>query len=270
MAVHRHSPAQRFGVELRRQRERAGISQTELAKKLLTSQTSVSDFELGKKRPKREVAAELDGALTAEGAVLAAWDSVFREYEPPEWYRKLPELETRATEIQEYHPLLVPGLLQTDDYARASIKAGNSLARADYVRAKVRERADRQRLLDTEDPPMFRAVIDETVLRRRLGDDEIMRGQLDHLVEVSYRDALEVLVVPADTLDHPGLDSGFILLRVEETGVLLYQETRAGGGIVPEREKVDRHVSLMAELRGVALPPRESRRLIEKVRGELQ
>lgn len=272
MVVNRRSPAERFGAQARKLREQARLSQTELAKKLLTSQTTVSNIEVGKQRPKRDIAVALDAALTSDGALVEAWDTAFKSYEPPEWYRKLPELERTATEIQDYQPLLVPGLLQVEGYARASVQASNRRADPDYVEAKVRERQERQAILRSEGTPapFLSAVLDETALYRRLGGSAIMKAQLEHLREVSMWPRVEVLVIPSATPEHPGLDGGFRLLRTPEAGTVLYQETRSGGGVVMDQEAVEDHIALLGDLRGVALPPEQSRALVEKARGEIE
>ncbi|MUL41738.1 XRE family transcriptional regulator [Streptomonospora sp. PA3] len=174
-----------------------------------------------------------------------------------------------ATEIQQYHPLLVPGLLQTEEYAKATIRAGNRTVSADELAARAAERVERQQVLQREpDPPFLLVVICETVLQRPLGSVQIMRKQLEHLHKASYWDNVEILVVPHPTWNHPGLDGGFRLLRLPGAGTVLYLETRATGGIFIDSATVDEHVSLLGDLRGAALPPDQSRTLIERARGE--
>jgi len=268
MSMSQGTASERFGAELRRLRVHAGFSQQKIQEETLISQSKVSDLELGKVRPKRDEAEALDALLTKDGSLIVIWDNLFRSYEPPEWYRKLPLLEQRAIEIQEYQPLLVPGLVQTEDYARASITASNRRLPLDVVEGKVRERLDRQSILSRPDAPYLSIVLDESALRRRLGDPATMEGQIERLREVASNSRSEVLVVPADTRQHPGLDGGFKLLRTPEGKVLLYQETRAGGGVVPEAEPIEDHVSLMAELRGAALPAEQSSDLLAKIQGE--
>lgn len=262
--------ARKFGAEVRRLREHAGLSQTNLATKIPVSQSTLSDVERGKLRIKKDIAERIDQVLTGNGRVVAAWETQYDSYEPPEWYRKLPLMEERATEIQEYSPLLVPGLLQTKSYAFAAIRASQRVATDADVDAKVKERLDRQQILNRDGPPFLLGVIDETVLRRRLGSPEVMQEQLVRLSEVSSWSRVEVLVIPSETLNHPGLDGGFKLLRVPEAGTVVYHESRAGGGVVIDPETVDQHVSLMGVLRGAALPPEQSRLLIDRIRGETQ
>jgi hypothetical protein len=230
----------------------------------------VSDLELGKTRAKRDTAERIDAVLNSDGHVVAAWEAQYQVYEPPDWYRKLPIVEPRAILIQQYHPLLVPGLLQTRDYMRASIKAGERTMPLATLEAKVNERTARQAILSRENPPFFSVVLDETVLYRRLGSPETMRGQLAHLAQVSTWSNVEILVIPADTWDHPGLDNGFMLLKVPDAGTLLYLDVKPSGGLIIDRQTVDDHVSRLGDLRGFALPPDQSRALIEKAQGEVE
>ncbi|MFC7328475.1 helix-turn-helix domain-containing protein [Marinactinospora rubrisoli] len=270
MVVDAGESARKFGAEIRRLRLQSGYSQQQLADMIPISQSTISSAELGRVKVKKDLAGRIDELLTASGRLMATWEAQYSAYEPPDWYRKVPAMERRATEIQDYQPLLVPGLLQTEDYARASIQAGNRRAAVDHVEALVTARMERQQILRCRNPPFFLAVLDDTVLRRRMGGSETMARQLEQLREVSTWERVELLVVPADTLGHPGLDGGFRLLKVPDAGTVLYEEVRATGGVVIDPVLVDEHVSLMGDLRGVALPPDQSRALIEKARGEIE
>ncbi|MEV2274714.1 helix-turn-helix transcriptional regulator [Nocardiopsis sp. NPDC049922] len=262
--------ARKFGAEVRRQREHAGLSQTKLANLIPASQASISDLELGKTRCKKGMAERIDAVLNSEGRIIATWEVQYDVYEAPEWYRKLPALEPRATEIQQYHPLLVPGLLQTRDYMRASIRAGSRTMSQAAVDAKIKERTERQELLKRDDPPFFSVVLDETVMYRRLGSTDTMREQLEHLERVSTESHVQIQIIPADTWDHPGLDHAFMLLKVPDAGTFLYLETGSFGGVLVERQIIDEHISRMGDLRGFALPPDQSRALIRKAQGEVE
>ncbi|MCP3015495.1 helix-turn-helix transcriptional regulator [Nocardiopsis dassonvillei] len=262
--------ARKFGAEVRRFREQAGLSQSRLASLLPASQATVSDIELGKTPAKKDTAERIDQVLNSGGRLIAVWEEQHEAYQPPDWYRKLPIVEQRATQIQQYQPLLVPGLLQTRGYAGASIRASNRPVPQAAVDAKVAERTERQTILRREDPPFLSVVLDETALHRRLGSPDIMREQLGHLLEVSVWNRVEVLVIPADTWDHPGLDSGFTLLRVPDAGMLLYLETKSSGGVITDAGTVDEHISRLGDLRGLAFPPDQSRSLIKKVLGEIE
>ncbi len=260
----------KFGAEVRRFREQAGLSQSRLASLLPASQATVSDIELGKTPAKKDTAERIDQALNSEGRLVAVWEEQHEAYTPPDWYRKLPIVEQRATQVHEYQPLLVPGLLQTQGYAGASIRASNRSVPQAAVDAKVAERTERQTILRREDPPFLSVVLDETALYRRLGSPEIMRKQLEYLLEVSVWSRVEILIIPAGTWDHPGLDNGFKLLRLPDVGMLLYLETKSSGGVIADAGTVDEHISRLGDLRGLAFPPDQSRSLIKKALGEVE
>lgn len=262
--------AQRFGAEVRRIREQAGFSQTRLASLIPASQATVSDIELGKTPAKKVTAQRIGQALNSEERLVSVWEDQYEGYKPPDWYKELPLVEQRATQIQQYHPLLVPGLLQTCDYMRATIRAPKKAAQQEAIDAKVEERSERQNFLKRENPPFYSVVLDETVLYRRIGSPDTMRGQLEYLLEASSRSRMEILVIPADTWNHPGLDNGVILLKVPDSGTLLYLETGPIGGVISDTGMVDEYISLMSDLRGLALPPDQTRSLIKKVLVEIE
>ncbi|TQN27761.1 hypothetical protein FHX37_4490 [Haloactinospora alba] len=166
-------------------------------------------------------------------------------------------MERRATVIQDYTPLVVPGILQTEDYARATIQAVSRTVSEEEAAARAHGRVKRQEILSGDHPPSLSAVIDEAVLRRRLGSPETMRGQLDHLWNVAGWRYGEVLVIPTGGWNHPGLEGMFRLLKVPETedGTILYQEAGAMGGVSIDPALVEEHIALMSDLRGLALPP---------------
>ncbi len=139
--------------------------------------------------------------LGREAAEL--WPEPFRRRDLP-WFRKWAELEQAAISIRSYQPLLVPGLLQTEAYARAVLSTGGLLPPAEVERI-VAGRLDRQAILDAEAPPRPVAVIDEVVLRRVVGDRAVMAGQVAHLAALTEREHVQVRVIPAENPWHTGL-----------------------------------------------------------------
>ncbi|MFC3999441.1 Scr1 family TA system antitoxin-like transcriptional regulator [Nocardiopsis sediminis] len=270
MAIESDNGNDKFGGAVRRLRLQAGISQTQLAKCIPMAQSTVSGVELGNKSVKLKQAERLDAVLKGDGHLVRLWRSLQDGHLVPDWYRKVPEMERRAVEIHDYHPLLVPGILQAQGYAFATIRVADRTALTAEVEAQARARSKRQEILLKDDPPFLRVVLDQTVLYRLLGTPEIMKEQLDYLREVSTWERVEILIIPHPTWNHPGLVGGFRLLKVPEAGMVLYQESSAMGGVVVARETVEEHVSLWGDLRALALPPDPSRSLIEKAREEVR
>jgi transcriptional regulator with XRE-family HTH domain len=270
MVVSTGDAARKFGAAVRQRRTQAGFSQQQLADMIPISQSAISDIELGKTHAKRAQAARIDEVLTSAGRLLSSWESQYDGYQAPEWIRELSLLESRATEIRDYHPLVVPGLLQTEDYARATIRAGNRAATEPQVEALVASRLERQGILRAESPPRYLAVVDEAVFRRPTGGLTVMAAQIDHLLSTAESERIEILVVPLETTrSHPGLDGAFRLIRVPELGEILWFETRVSGGPVEDAAAVAEHATCFADLLGVALPTDSSYSLLRKLRGEI-
>lgn len=268
MVVPPESARRRFGNEMRRHREQAGISQKQLARAVLMSQSMISGLELGQKSTRRDHVARIDDALNTNGLLMRRWESLNSYNGFPDWFKDVVTLERGATEIWEYQPLLVPGILQTKSYAKTIIRLGRPADTEQEIDHQVKARIDRQTILTSERSPLLMSVIDETVLRRPIGGCETMKSQLDHLLKVASWPRATVQVIPMTTEYHPGLDGGFQLLTVPDKGRVLYIETRISGTPVDEPESVDDFVGLYGDLRGIALPPNESRKLMETIRSE--
>ncbi|NYE45303.1 hypothetical protein HDA32_000423 [Spinactinospora alkalitolerans] len=230
----------------------------------------MSDIERGRTAAKRDAAERIDQVLTSGGRLVALWESQYDGYQAPAWVREVSELEARATRIRDYHPLVVPGLLQTEEYATMAVRAGNKSATAREVGALVRARMDRQEVLRGDLAPRYLAVVDETVFRRPTGSRRVMAAQIEHLLTMADNERIEVLVVPLETPMHPGMDGAFRLISVPEVGEILWQETRNTGGPVENPEHIEEHVNLFADLLGVALPAYASGELLERIKGEMK
>jgi transcriptional regulator with XRE-family HTH domain len=129
----------------------------------------------------------------------------------PDKFSTFVGLESDASGIRAFGPQTVPGLLQTADYARATITAATAVRRPEEVDQWVAMRIDRQELLDGDDPPHLRVVLDEATLRRTIGGPQVMRGQLERLLQVSERSHIDVRVLPFDAGAHAGLTGAFVI-----------------------------------------------------------
>lgn len=268
MAIPPIGARRRFGADVRKSREQAGLSQSQLARSALTSQSMVSALEGGRKTTGREQIARLDAALSTEGALLRRWENLNRGDGFPDWFRGIVPVEREASEIKEYQPLVIPGLLQTEDYARASIRQGRPTDTNGEIDDLVRARMERQEILRAERGPRLRVVVEEHVLRRPIGGRATMRTQLDHLHEISARPRIGVYVVPMSTEAHPGQDGAFMLFTVPGKGSVSYTETRVSGSPMDDPDTVADYVGVFGELCMVALPPAPSRALMTEIRRE--
>ena len=191
------------------------------------------------------------------------WPDVLRRREPV-WFRAWAEVEREATALRWYEALLVPGLLQTEAYARAMLQVGGLLP-PDEVERIVAGRLRRQAILASDKPPQLIAVMDEMVLRRMLGDRAVMRGQLEHLAAVAEGPYVQVRIIPADTPWHTGLAGPIILARLGDGTELSYLDNQLRGQIYDERADIVSLSRRWESLTGEALPCRSSIDLIKEV-----
>lgn len=257
----------KLGRQIKGCRERAGLSQRELARRVALSPTMFSAMERGARGIRREHLERIDKVLGTGGVLSDAWDRS-SDSGLPEWYQDGAERERMAFEVRTYHPLLVPGLLQTEDYTRTLLRVGLRYNTSAEIEDLVRGRMDRQAILTSERPPRLVVVMDEGVLRRPLGGREIMKRQIARLLEVSDEQHISIQVIPYDTEHHPGLSNAFSLYEIPDRGSVLYVETRGVGTATATPEAVSDHIRLFGDLLGVALPPAASRKLIAQIQGE--
>ncbi|MDA0566980.1 helix-turn-helix domain-containing protein [Streptomonospora sp. S1-112] len=264
MAISPDSARRRFGAEVRKWRDHAGLTQLQLARLIPLSQSQVSGIELGQKGTTEEQIRRMDDVLTTEGALLRRWEALKRSDGYAVWFRDVVQIEKASTEIRVYQPMVVPGLLQTERHARVLIQQGKPAAARGWVDERVRARIDRQVILG-EDGPLLTVVLEEHVLRRPLGGYEIMREQLGRLVQATASPRITIQIVPMAMDVHPGMDGGFQLFTVPDKGTVVYTETRSSGTPIDDEEIVADYQSVFAELRGVALHPAASRELMTSI-----
>jgi len=251
--VDKYSPQAIWGRELRHYRVAAGLTQPQLAEQIHFSVSTVSAVETGAMPASLEFAIQCDRVLNTGGALVRLLD--WRKAERfPSWFGKWHQTEQEATSLLWYEPLLVPGLLQTEAYARA-VLLGDQEA--------VDARLERQDLFKRQDPPppVLRCIIDEGVLRRPVGDREVMRDQLMHLVNV-VSPRLSIQVIPYGTYD--GLLGGLIIARLPDGRDVVYVETAVRGLTTSEPEDVSKAEERFDIFRTEALPVSMSIDLIKR------
>lgn len=259
-----------LGGKLRDARQAAGYSsQDSLARDLGFDRTTINKVETGERAPSEEVAAklaerfpELCGGLYTEIAeVVRASRSSASKY--PGWFGKVwVPVERDATALRTWEPIIVPGLLQTSDYAMALFRAWNPSASDDELDELVKGRLERQAILDRDSPPYLRVVLDEMVLHRLVGSPKIMHEQLVHLADMSCRPDLVIQVVPAGLGAHGGLLGPLIL--AEPSGNV-YLETAVDAQITGDEAVKEQAALIFERLTEDALPRGASRDLIVKV-----
>jgi transcriptional regulator with XRE-family HTH domain len=259
-----------FGAELRYYRERAGLSQTDLAALVNISHDVISKIETGDRPPAKEFPERLDAVpqLDTRGGLTRIWGNLrkgLRHRAVPGWFQPWTHFEAQAATLRWYEPLLVPGLLQTEDYARA-ILAAEPGAEVDKLDDQVGARMDRQTAaLARANAPQLWSVVDEGVLHRRIGDAKVMHDQLEHLADVAENPQTTIQVIPASAGAHAGLLGGFVIADLDGSPSMVYLETAAEGQIADSPAIVAHAMLRFDALRSEALPRAASRDLIMKV-----
>lgn len=190
------------------------------------------------------------------------WPDVLRRREPT-WLREWIEHEREARLLRWFEPALVPGLLQTEEYARAVLSWGG-LMTEDEVAERARSRMERQAVLAGTRPPQFFAMLDEAVLRRCVGDPAVMVAQCERLMALAERPHVHIQVVPAGAGAHAGLAGGFILAK-GPYGEAAHLDNPLRAHVATEQDDIDTVVAKWEALRAVALPTTQTLTLIKEV-----
>lgn len=258
-----------WGEMLRHVREASGLAREDLAAAASLSPSTIRAYEDGWRAPVRETVErqiEPVPGLRSHGLLLKLWD----EFEDamnygsfPAFVADLAEKERTATAIRWHAPLVVPGLLQTEDYARAILAATFGITQQE-VEQQVTERLQRQEILARDRPPELRAILDESVLHRLIGGRHVMAEQVRHLIEAADEPCTTILVIPADTGAHEGLSGEFQIVETEGKLGFGFVDTALGGQPAPEPDNLAILNRKWATLIGEATSRKASKTLLEE------
>ena len=270
-----------LGRRLQELRETAGLKREEAAKVLRVAPATVRRMEMA------EVALKIPYVqilLTAYGVgadEVAAFVALAEEANQPGWWQRyhdvLPDwfslyvsLEGAARIVRSYEPHFVPGLLQTEDYARSVLEAGTiGSAGGDAVERHVSLRMERQRLLERPDPPHLWVVMDETVLRRPVSiHGRVMREQLDKLLEFAGRDRVTLQVAEFEDGPHPGTYAPFTLFRFAEPELpdMVFTEYLTGALYLDSRTEVSAHLEVLDHMTARAASTQRTEKILRAYR----
>jgi transcriptional regulator with XRE-family HTH domain len=268
----------RLAAEMRRRREEAGLTQDEVFERTSINPATLYRVENAISRPQvRTLRALLDlyGVNDERTAYLL---TLLRESDRRGWLETigadLPERLTTYVEFEEeasavlnFQPSFVPGLLQTEAYARAVMYGLMPEASHPAIETRVSLRMQRQRVLTRENPLRFWGIVSEGALRHRVGGSDVMREQLLRIVEVADEPTVTVQVIPFDAGAHPGMLGSFAILRFgqEEFADVAYVDSMAGDLFLDQAADVERCSSTFEHLRAVALSPEASIAFIAKL-----
>jgi transcriptional regulator with XRE-family HTH domain len=271
------------GAKLRRLRTDLGLSREEAAEAIRASEWKIHRLENGqvgfKERDLVDLLARYEVSDPDEVSELLAmakeanapgWWQRYTDV-LPQWFRAYVDLESVAALIRTYEGQLVPGLLQTDDYMRAVIHGAHLDESVEEVGRRVRLRMARQTLLTREQAPRLWAVVDEAALRRPVGGREVMRGQLERLIEAAKLPNVTLQVLGFDSGAHPGMVGSFSVLRFPEQELpdVVYLEHLTSASYLSKPDEVDRYLHVMESICVRAAPPERTVELLERLLDDL-
>jgi transcriptional regulator with XRE-family HTH domain len=264
-------------------RERAGLKREEAARILRVTAATVRRMEMAEvtlKIPYLQLLlksygvsdAEAEAFVTlAEDANQPGWWQRFHDILPG-WFSMYVSLEGAAALIRSYEPHFVPGVLQTEEYARGVMQSGAiGQTRPEDIERHVALRMQRQELLTREGAPRFWAVMDETAFRRPVGGPEVMRGQIDRLLEATKLPNVTLQIAPFSVGPHAGTYGPFVLFRfaMPELPDMVYSEYLTGAVYLDARTEVATHLEVMDRMAAQAATAHRTKEILRDLRKEL-
>lgn len=251
-----------FAGELRRLRTEAGLSQEALGEKIKYSASLVASVEQCRRPPREEFTQRCDDILQAGGLLVRIRNTIIRESLMP-WFREWVTVEQEAHALCSFEPMVLPGLLQTEEYARALHEGASQLV-GDEMEQQVAARLARQAILIRDSPPLFVGVLDYTALERPIGGPKVMREQLHHLMEVGRRPRVHLHLVPKGTGAYPGLNGAFVLATPPEGDDMGYLDNQLQGTIVERSVDVHSLRQTWESVRAEAMPHGQTMKMISE------
>ncbi|MER6706923.1 helix-turn-helix domain-containing protein [Streptomyces fumanus] len=256
------------GALLALYREAAGHTQRSLSEVFNISEQQIASIEQGRRPLKPDLAEQLDERLETKGALATAVSRMPEVDLVPLWAEEFLDREQEAIVISSYENQVLPGLLQTEAYARAVFRSRIPVLDEDEIEHLVTARIQRQTIFRRKEPPLTCFVIWESVLRDRLGGDEVYFTQLRHLRQQAEIPGVVVQILPLGRSTHAALDGPFVLLETPEHQRLAYTETQRGSQLIASPDEVAILTQRCAMLRTQALNTEESRDLLDRLLGD--
>jgi transcriptional regulator with XRE-family HTH domain len=271
--------SQELGAELRALRESSGLTLTDSARHIDASVSKLSRIESGMGSPTGEDVSALLVVYGITGPKRREILALAREAERRGWWqrnrpgyadrlRTLVALESNAEAIVNFETVVVPGLLQTGEYTRAiMIECG--YVPSHEVEERMVTRLHRHSLLRRARPPQLLGIIDEPVLHRRIGGRDVLRRQLEHLMNVASQPHIRIRVVPRSVAAHAGIDGAFTLLRRPHASPVVFLENLTSSLFLEESAEIDKYESALRTLSEQALDERQSVEMINALANRL-
>jgi transcriptional regulator with XRE-family HTH domain len=261
-----------FGEVLKAFRKRAGLTQEEFAPLVRYSVPTVASIEQGRRFPPSDFVDRAEEVLDAFGALRGAARHLSRQPGLASWFRQWARLEAEAVSLHTYECRVMPGLLQTEAYARAVSFSVPPLPTEEQMNERIAARMARHELMSTrrKPPTAFSFIVEQAVLERRTGGDDITRELFDHVLNVIERHwNVEFQLMPQRQPVHAGLDGPLQLAETPDTWWFGYSEGQKNGRLITDRKEISVLQQRYAKMRSQALPPEDSLSLLKRMRGAL-
>ncbi|PWK73384.1 helix-turn-helix protein [Streptomyces sp. CG 926] len=255
------------GRQLKMWREAAGLDRAKFGERMGYGANLIYKIERGARIPRPEFLDKADEVLGAGGKIAVMKADIERARYPKK-VRDLAKLESEAVEIGSYDNVVVPGLLQTEEYARALFGLRRPGFSEDEIERLATARLARQKILRQHPAPLLTVVQEEAVLRRPIGGKMVLRRQLEHLLEIGRLRNVEIQVMPIGVEEHSGLAASFKVMRLNDGTTVGHNEGQLAHRLITEPKEVQILDMRYGMIRAQALTPRASLTFIEKVLGE--
>ncbi|RMI43600.1 helix-turn-helix domain-containing protein [Streptomyces triticirhizae] len=256
-----------LGGELREARMKRNLTQRRFSQATGFSQSYVSKVELGVIVPSAEYAKKCDLVLGTDG-MFQRMRKRLLERGHPSWFAPYAKMEAEAEEILAYELWSIPGLLQTEEYARALFRAGHPHQSEEWIELRVRNRVARRATLEESNPARLWAIVHEGALHPAVGGRAVMREQLEFLARLTEMPSVKLQVLPFEVGAPPAIQP-FWLLELPTGRSVVYTDTALGGQLSEDEERVSSCRRAFDLLRAEALSPRESIGLIQRIAKEV-
>ncbi|MCZ0986175.1 helix-turn-helix transcriptional regulator [Streptomyces diastatochromogenes] len=258
-----------FGAAHKAFRRRAGYTQEQYAPLVGYQPGTIASIEQGRRFPPRVFVERAEEVLDAFGVLKEVYKHATREKGLASWFRQWAELEEQAISLYTWENRFVPGLLQTEAYARTLFSERIPMFSDSEIEAQVSARLERQTLLKDRPNTLFSFIVEEHVLRRLTGGADVMREQIEHILEATEPRNVEFQVMPMSRGFHAGLKGPVQLLETPENEWFAYSEGQENGQFIVKPNTISALHMRYAKLRSQALTPEDTRSLLERIRGAL-
>ncbi|MFD5901249.1 helix-turn-helix domain-containing protein [Streptomyces microflavus] len=254
---------QLVGAQLRHFRKLAGLTQAALAERLRVGEDTIASIEQGRRALQMDLAVQLDELLDTKGALRVAVEKIPRKERYQALVKDFVQYEQDAASLLWCESQLVPGLLQTEAYARFIFGCNYPPLEENEIEKRVADRLDRQKILQRKPRPILHFILEESILHTEMGDPEVMREQLLHLRQCMDLPFVTIQIMPRSTPRHAGLAGPLVLLETPDHDGLAYVDGQLRGELYDEPADVSALMQRYGMLRSQALTVAESTRLLD-------